>query len=88
MSEYQPRATHDDPMREAASPRASIDGLRNYMSGSIGKSRISPLEDMTRAWNDRKPRVLMDLPASSTGAVILANKAIIVTTHPNKGLSL
>ena len=48
------------------------------MSGSIGKPRISPLVDMTGAWNDRKPRVLTDLPDSITGVVILANVAIIV----------
>jgi hypothetical protein len=56
------------------------------MSGSIGKLRISPLGDMTKAWNDRKPRVLTDLPASSTGTTILATDAIIVTTHPKEGL--
>ena len=49
------------------------------MSGSVGKPRISPLGDMTGAWNDHEPGVLMDLPISSTGAVILANKAIIIT---------
>jgi hypothetical protein len=30
----------------------------------------------------------MDLPARSMGVEILANEAIIITTHPNKGLSL
>ena len=30
----------------------------------------------------------MDLPASSTGAAILANEAIVVTTQPNEGSSL
>jgi hypothetical protein len=40
---------------------------------------------MTRAWNDRKPGVLTDLLASSTGAVILATEAIVVTAHPNEG---
>jgi hypothetical protein len=55
------------------------------MSGSVGKQRISPLGDMTRAWNDRKPGVLTDLLASSTGAVILATEAIVVTAHPNEG---
>jgi hypothetical protein len=55
------------------------------MSGSVRKSRISPLGDMAGAWNDRKPRVLMDLPASSTGTAILATGAIVVTAHPNEG---
>jgi hypothetical protein len=66
-------------------PRAPIDGLGNYTSGSVGKLRISPLGDMTRAWNDRKPRVLMGSPASSTGVAILATETIVVTTHPNEG---
>ena len=65
-------------MREAVSLRVLTDGLRNYMSGSVRKPRISPLGDMTRAWNDHKPRVLMDLPISCMGLVILANEAIIV----------
>jgi hypothetical protein len=43
---------------------------------------------MTGAWNNYKPRVLMNFPASSTGVEILANKAIIVIAHPNEGLSL
>jgi hypothetical protein len=85
MFEYRPRAAHGDPPREAASPRASTDGLENYMSGSVRKPRISPLGNMTRARNDYKPRVLMDLPASSMGVAILATKSIIVTTHPNEG---
>ena len=88
MFEYRPQATHGDPMREAAGPRALIDGLRNYMSGSIKKLRISPLGDKTRAWNDRKPRVLMDLPISSMGTAILANEAIVVIADPNEGLSV
>jgi hypothetical protein len=58
------------------------------MGGSIGKLRISPLGDMTGAWNNYKPRVLTNFPASSTGVEILANKAIIVIAHPNEGLSL
>ena len=58
------------------------------MSGSVEKPRISPLGDMTRTWNDRKPRVLMELPVSSTGMTILANETIIVIAQPNKGLSL
>ena len=37
-----------------------------------------PSGDMTGAWNDCKPRVLTDFPASSIGAVILANEAIAV----------
>jgi len=78
MSEYQPRAAHGDPMREAASPRAPIDGFGNYTSGSVGKPRISPLGDMTKARNDRKLGVLMDLPISSTGTTILATEAIVV----------
>jgi hypothetical protein len=48
------------------------------MSGLVGKSRISPLGDMTGAWNDHKPGVLTDLPASNVGTMILANKAIVV----------
>ena len=78
MSEYRPRATHGDPMREAASPRAPIDGLENYTSGSVEKPRISPLGDMTKARNDRKLGVLTDLPTSSTSVAILVNEAIIV----------
>ena len=85
MSEYRPRATHGNPLREATSPRALIDGLRIYTSASTGKPRISPLGDMTGARNDRKPRVLTDSPASSMGAVILATEAIVVTAHPNEG---
>ena len=79
---------YQHPTREAAIHRVPTDGLRNYTSGSIGKPRIFPLGDMTRARNDRKPGVLMDLPVSRTGAAILANETIIVTTHSNKGLSL
>ena len=48
------------------------------MSGSVRKPRISLVGDMTRAWNDHKPEVLTDLPASSISAAILANEAIIV----------
>ena len=58
------------------------------MSGSVGKPRITPLGDMIGAWNDRKPRVLTDLPISSTGAAILANETTVVIAHPNEGLSL
>ena len=58
------------------------------MSGLDGKLRISPLGDMTRAWNDRKPGVLMDLPISSTDITILAIEAIVVIAHPNDGLNL
>jgi hypothetical protein len=54
------------------------DGLGNYTSGSTRKLRISPLEDMTEAQNNRKPGVLTDLPVSSTGVMILATEAIIV----------
>jgi hypothetical protein len=85
MFEYWPRAAHGDPPREAASPQASIDRLENYTNGSFRKPRISPSGNMTRAWNDYKPRVLTDLPTSSMGVAILATKAIIVTTHPNEG---
>ena len=85
MFKYRPRAAHGDPAREAASPQALTDELENYMSGSAGKPRISPLGDMTGAWNDRKPRVLTDLAASSMGTVILATEAIVITTHPNEG---
>ena len=49
------------------------------MSGSVGKPRISPLGDMTGARNDRKPRVLTDLPTSSMGLTILDNEAIVLT---------
>ena len=75
-------------MREAVSLRVLTDGLRNYMSGSVRKPRIFPLGDMTRAQNDYKRGVLTDLPISSMGTTILASKAIIITTHPNEGLSL
>ena len=75
-------------MREAASPRVLMDGLKNYTSGSVRKLRISPLGDMTGAWNDCKPGVLMDLPVSSMGTAILDNEAIVVIAHPNEGLSL
>jgi hypothetical protein len=85
MSEYQPRATRGDPLREAASPRAPTDGFRNYISGSARKPRISPLEDMIGARNDHKPEVLTDLPITSTSAIILATEAILVTTHANEG---
>jgi hypothetical protein len=86
MSEYQPRVARGDLMREAASPRAPIDRLGNYTSGSIRKPRISPLwGDMTRAWNDHKPRVLKDLPANSIGATILATETIVIIAHPNEG---
>ena len=78
MFEYGPQAACGYPTREAASPQAPIDGLGNCMSGSVEKPRISSLGDMTRAQNDYKPRVLTDLPASSTGMMILANEAIIV----------
>ena len=52
------------------------------------KAKDLPLEDMTEAWNDRKPRVLTDLLASSTGAVILANEAIVVIAQSNEESSL
>jgi hypothetical protein len=55
------------------------------MSGLVRKPRISPLGDMTRAWNDHKPGVLMGSPASSMGAAILATEAIVVIAHPNEG---
>ena len=88
MSEYQFQTTRGDPSWEVVSPQVSIDGLGNYMSGSIRKPSISPLGDMTGARNDRKPRVLIDLLDSSMGAAILANEAIVVTNHPNEGLNL
>ena len=88
MSENRPRAARRDPPREVASPRVPTDGLGNYTSGLVRKLRIYPLGDMTRARNDRKPRVLMDLPASSMGAAILATEAIVVTAHNNEELSL
>ena len=37
---------------------------------------------MTGAWNDHKLGVLMDLPTSSMGAMILANEAIIIIAYP------
>jgi hypothetical protein len=55
------------------------------MSGSIEKLRISPLGDMTKARNDRKLGILMDLPANSIGAAILVNKVIIVVAQPIEG---
>ena len=58
------------------------------MSGSVRKSRIFPLGEMTGAWNDHKPRVLMDLPVHSIGVAILTNEAIVVIAQPNEGLSL
>jgi hypothetical protein len=67
------------------SPRALKDRLKNYTSGLVRKPRISPLGDMTRARNDRKPGVLTYLPASSTGVPILANEAIVVIAHPHEG---
>ena len=87
MSEYQPQDTHGDLMREAVSPQAPIDGLRNYTSGSVKKLRISPLGDMTKARNDHKLGVLMDLPASSMGVAILANEAIVMVAQPTEGTS-
>ena len=75
-------------MKEAASPRAPIDELGNYTSGTIRKPRISPLGDMTGARNDHKLRVLTNLPTCSTGIAILANEAIIIIAHPNEALSL
>ena len=78
MSEYQPKTARGDPSREAASPQAPIDGFGNYTSGSVEKPRISPLGDMTKARNDRKLGVLMDLPASSTGTAIMAIEAIVM----------
>jgi hypothetical protein len=48
------------------------------MSGSAEKPRISPVEDMTGAWNNHKPGVLTNSPASSTGVAILATKAIVI----------
>ena len=62
-----------------------MNGLRNFISGSVKKLRISPLGDMTKAWNDYKLGVLMDLPASSTGVAILATEAIVIAAHPHKG---
>ena len=85
MSEYRPRAAHGDPTREAASPRALIDGLGNYTSGLVEKPRISTLGDMTKAWNDHKLGVLTELPASSIGAAIMAIEAIVVAAQPTKG---
>jgi hypothetical protein len=52
------------------------------MSGSIKKPRIFPLGDMTKAQNDHKLGVLMDLLASSMGEAILATEAIVVATSP------
>ena len=86
VSEYRPRAARGHPPREAASPQALKDRLGNHTSGSVRKQRISPLGDMTGAWNNRKPRVLTDTPASSTGAAILATETIVVIAHLGKGL--
>ena len=88
MSKYRPQATRGDPTTEAVSPQVPIDELGNYMSGSVGKPSLSPLGDITGAQNDCKPRVLTDLPVSSMGTAILANEAIVITAHPNEGLSL
>jgi hypothetical protein len=85
MFEYRPQAARGDPLREAASPQAPIEGLGNYTSGLVRKPRISSLGDMTRPWNDHKPGVLMDLLTSSMGAAILATEAIIVATHQIEG---
>ena len=84
MFEYQPRAACDDPLREVVSPQALIDGLRNYTSGSAGKPRISPLGEMIGARNDRKPGVLKDSLATSTGTAILATEAIVILAHRNE----
>jgi hypothetical protein len=84
MFEYRPRAGYGGPTREVASPQAPIDELENYM---IGLVEISPLGDMTGAWNDRKPGVLSDLLASSMGATILANEAIVMVAQPIEGTS-
>jgi hypothetical protein len=46
-----------------------------------------PLGDTTRAWNDCKLGLLMDSPASSIGATILATETIIITTHSHKGIA-
>jgi hypothetical protein len=40
---------------------------------------------MTKAQNDRKLGVLMDLHASGTGAAILATEAIVVVAQPIEG---
>ena len=85
MSEYQPRAAHGDPSREATSPQVLIDGLRNYTTSLAKKPRIYPLGDMTKARNDRKLVVLMDLPACSMGAAILATEAIVIAAQPTEG---
>ena len=87
MSEYRPRAASGDPSMEAASPRAPNDGLGNNSSGSVRKLRISLIGEMTRAWNDHKPGVLTDLPASSMDAAILANEAIVMVAQPIEGTS-
>jgi hypothetical protein len=57
------------------------------MIGLVEEPRISPLGDMTGAWNDRKPGVLSDLLASSMGATILANEAIVMVAQPIEGTS-
>ena len=78
MSEYQLQLLVVKKMREVVSPLAPIDGLGNYTSGSVKKSRISPLGNMTMARNDCKLGVLTNLPTSSIGTTILANEAIVV----------
>ena len=55
------------------------------MSGSTRKPRISLLGDMTGARKDRKLEILKNSLASTTDAMILATKAIVVTNHPNEG---
>ena len=71
-------------VREAVSPQALVDRLRNRMSGSTGKRRISHLWDINRAWNDHNLGVLTGLPTRYMGTIILANEAIVITAHPNK----
>ena len=84
LSKYQPQAIHGDLMREAASTQVLIDRLRSCMNGSIEKPRISLIRDMTKAWNDHKLEVLMNLFVCSTSIVNLTNEAIIITTQANE----
>ena len=62
-------------------------GSGTKTSGLVGKPRITPLEDTTKARSDHKLGVLMDLPASSMGTTILAIEATVMAAQPTKGTS-
>ena len=84
MSEYRPRATRGDPMR-GNEPPSTDRQARELYEWLDREAEDLPSGDMIGVWNDRKPRVLMDSPASSTSAVILATEVIVITAHPNEG---